>query len=41
MGKIKTQQNDLSSVYERCLTLMYYLFKKKNKQETIKKQTLT
>ena len=29
-------------VFMRDLTLMYYLFKKKNnKQETIKKQTLT
>ena len=44
MGKIKTQQNDQSSVYQRCLTLIYYLLKKKKnkktEQETIKK-TLT
>lgn len=33
MGKIKMQQNDQSSVYQRCITLMYYLLKK-NKNRT-------
>ena len=41
MGKIKTQQNDQSSVYQRCITLMYYLLKKKKKTEQETKNTNT
>ena len=41
MGKIKTQQNDQSSVYQRCITLIYYLLKKKKKTEQETKNTNT
>lgn len=41
MGKFKMQQNDQSSVYQRCLTLMYYLFKKKKNRTGNYKKTNT